>query len=370
MKKNFIILTFLFMITPTFVNAEKVYTKEYYFEGRNPIDYPYKSEEFKMNIYQSEEKLEEHKDRILLKEENDYIYNSLSFRYIVINGFEFDIKPHLSEVEILNNNELVTYTYTCTRCYGPAITNLNNGRYYADVDRSTYSDFTMTIDLGNIYNPDDIDIIVSFTNPLRDIINTKYNIWFLKDKPNNVERETTFGDAVIYKNHLAVNENKQEEYTNFPIDITEEDIINKAYDNPVSSKEEKITTFYEFVKGKTYTYQDKVFKYYKIVNNDKKIIKEKIKNTNSINKLDNNHVESNNAYKIVDISYNDNYKNQKKESTLSKEKITIKEDMSKLSNNVYKEKSYIDINLPIIFGIFLMLIFLMILALYKLKKEH
>ena len=148
MKKYFIILTFLFMIIPTFVSAEKVYTKEYYLEGENPSEYPYKSEDFKLITYESKEKLNEYNDRILVIE-NDYIYNSLSFRYIVINGFEFDIKPHLSEVEVLNNNELVTYTYTCTYCYGPVTTNLNNGKYYADVDRATYSDFTMVIDLGN-----------------------------------------------------------------------------------------------------------------------------------------------------------------------------------------------------------------------------
>lgn len=48
----------------------------------------------------------------------------------------------------------------------------------------------------------------------------------------------------------------------------------------------------------------------------------------------------------------------------------LKESIINLSNNVYFIKSYIDINLPIIFGIFLMLIFLMVYALYKLKKEH
>lgn len=380
MKKYFIILTFLFMIIPTFVNAEKVYTKEYYLEGENPVEYPYKSDDFKTNVYQSKEKLDEHSDRVLL-EEKDYIYNSLSFRYIVINNFEFFLRAYLSEVEVFYKNELVPYTYTCSYCFSAATTNLNNGVYYSDIDMSTYNEFAMIIDLGDTYNPEEIDLVISYTNALYDIIHTKHDIWFLKDKPINVEKDTKFSDAVIYKRYLSLNENKKDKYSNFFVDITESDILNKVYDNTVYSKEEKTSSFYELVNGKTYTYQDKVFKYYKIVNEDKKIIKEKIKKKkstkstngiNNLNNLNNKYLESNDIYKYVDITNDDDYISEKKETATSKDKITLKVtrgDMPKLSNNVYKEKSHIDINLPILFGIFLMLIFLMILALYKLKKE-
>lgn len=371
MKKYFIILTILFMIIPTFVNAEKVYTKDYYLEGENPVEYPYKSEEFKISTYESKEKLDEHSNRVLL-EEKDYIYNSLSFRYIVINNFEFFLRAYLSEVEVFYKNELVPYTYTCSYCFSAAKTNLNNGIYYSDIDMSTYNEFAMIIDLGDTYNPEDIDLVVSYTNALEDIIHTKHDIWFLKDKPINVEKETKFSDAVIYKSYLSLNENKKDKYSNFFVDITENDIMNKVYDNTVYSKEEKTSSFYKLVNGKTYTYQDKLFKYYKIVNNDKKIIKEKSKSTNSINKINNKNISSNDIYKYVDISYNNDYINEKKDNIPTKEKQTIKEnseEMSNLSNNVYNKKSYIDINLPVLFGIVLMLIFLMILALYKLKKE-
>jgi len=364
--KLFMCLIVFMMMSPIIVFADnnRIYTDKYYSAYDNPSEYPYKSDEFVQKIYMSEEKKKTGADRKIINE-TEYVYNSLSFRYVVINGIIPTTNTYLSEVEIFNNNSLVPYTYSCTNCYGNIQTNLNNGLYYDDIDRPMFGSFTMVIDLGEVYNPDNIKMTITFANPNKEKMDTKFNIWMLKNYPSEVNETSTFDDAVIYKNNNILNSNEEDTHKSIFLSITEKDIVSKVYDNKVYSDTELNNLFYELVTSKTYTYKEKFYKYYKVKESIKKGVS---RNQNNNNQIINRLEEASTNNDSSKLKVTDKLDNSKKSDTNKNECFDY--NKGKLMNESDdSNKSFISIWVPAFFGTFLVLLFISVYAFYKLKKE-
>ena len=123
---SFLIPFFIFI---SVVDADRIYSDNYYFRGDNDVEFPFIDDNrYVINTYQSNVKLDESADRVLLSE-TPYIYKTFGVRYIILNGFTFINSTYLREVEIYNNNEKINYTYRCSMC-GTMRDSLNNGIYY------------------------------------------------------------------------------------------------------------------------------------------------------------------------------------------------------------------------------------------------
>jgi len=374
---KYFVFFIVFVLFPVTVNAEKIYSDEYYYFGDNDVLYPFIDEnDYIIKTYSSDIKLEEIKGRTLISE-TPYVYKEFGVRYIVLNGFKFINSTFLREIEIFNNDELISYTYKCSMCGGDMSFNLNNGIYYEDISKPMYASFTMLIDLGDYYNPDSFEFVFTFANPKEENINVKYNLWMLKDEPNEYLSISKYDDAIIYRNDKFVSDFSTDLYKSFSFFLEDKDIKNKVYDRILFSDTFYNNSFYELIVNKTYIYQDKLFKYYKIVSdNSEKIVSIKkdigSENINSkSNNIDDFDYVSSDYYDVDIVSVDEKNDNvvindiNKKEKTYD---VEIKES-NNLSDNIYVVKPYYDIKLPFVFGIFLVLISIMIFAIYKLKKE-
>lgn len=380
MKKNILILLLVVLLIPVSVNASKVYTKNYFIEGENPKEYPYKSKEYIIKSNTSEVKPEEKKNR-KVEEETSYGYNQMSIRYIVINNFSLTTNTYFSELEIFNKEEKLSFNYTCQNCYGNIITNLTNNIYEKDLDRPIMSSLKIVIDLEKNYKPQELKFITSFSNPNEEKFQSGYDIWLLKEKPEITTEHQKFPSSLVYKRPLNINKEKTKSYYTFENLILEENILTRIYDEEITYFKEKQTTDFHKLKDTKiiYNYQDTLFKYYKeIKSKKKKVIKcskliTKKKSNNHIFKriINNNYSPQRKATHLTYETQKPKSNNQQKQvkKTISTKSSKNKIDSNKLSNNLLTKATNIDTKIPIILGIFVVLLLGIVYTLYNLKKE-
>lgn len=266
MKKIIIFLTIIFPIN---VLAQNIYSDNYYIEGENDKNYPYKDTYIEKESTYQKEYPEEKKNRTIIKEEKDGYRNLKKVNRIVIRNFSLVDTIRITEIEITYKEKEIDYQASCLRCSGFAQYNLNN-KLLSDSDGYLRYDSIIDLKLNNYYDPEYLNIKITFYFNEKDISFTMY--WYdnikdddIKMPKNNNKEYIVFKDTIEKEKMNVVNKYiYQKNYT-----LEEENIKKYLWDDEISLEHNK---YYKKDKITLYKYIDKLYKYYLTCNNEEKII--------------------------------------------------------------------------------------------------
>lgn len=267
MKKIFLVV---FLMIPILVGAKEIYSDDYYYEGENADDYPYKSDIYiERESNYLEDKPEDKLNRTIL-EENVIGYRSLEkVNVIVINNIKSSsyMKYYFNEIEIFYKNKKINYKASCINCVDFAEFNLSNGNINESDGYLTYSSLIYLF-LDDYYDPEYLTIDISFYN-----IESSFSFcmhWYkdVYEKFPYLNVNNKY-DYILFKNNIVKDKNILNFKTyKYSYSLNDDNIINYKWDNMfnigVSNNKYFITDSKVF-----YKYIDKLYKYYKIVDEKK-----------------------------------------------------------------------------------------------------
>lgn len=310
MKKLIIFLT---IILPINVFAQNIYSNNYYIEGENDKNYPYKDTYIEKESTYQKEYPEEKKNRTIIKEEKDGYRNLKKVNRIVIRNFSLVDTIRITEIEITYKEKEIAYQASCLRCSGFAQYNFNN-KFLSDSDGYLRYDSIIDLKLNEYYDPEYLNIKLTFYFNEKDISFIMY--WYnniddndIKMPKNNNKEYIIFKDTIEKEKMNIVNKYiYQKTYS-----LKEENIKEYQWDNEISLEHNK---YYKKEKIILYKYIDKLYRYYLTCNNEEKIIHEPIekivyketKETKETNSKENNKIET---IKISNIVEKNNKENSK-----------------------------------------------------------
>ena len=268
MKK---LIIFIILLFPINVYALDIYSNEYYLEGENNSNFPFKSEEFieKESNY-SFDAPEEKLNRVIFKEEVSGYRSLEKINTILIKGFN-SIRNNvykLTEIKVYYKNELIDYKASCINCSGYAEWNFSNDRI-SDTDGTLNGLSLVYLYLGDYYNPEDIRVDISFYMRIA----LSFEMYWYKDfyyKMSNISDFDSFNYIVFKEDITSDKFNVLNEYMNtFSYSLNDKNIINYKWDKEVVI--DKDFNYYIEDKVLAYKYVDKLYKYYMVVKDKKEI---------------------------------------------------------------------------------------------------
>ena len=361
-----------------YYKEEKVFT-DYLFEGENPKEYPFKSKETITKKYEEDKKPQDKPNRIIIKEEQTNNYKKLKkVNRMVI---KFKGEPLLYQLEIYEKNQKIKYTYSK---YNPKIYESIQNNNFIYFERILLD--TLDLELPHEINPLDITIKL-YIQKENDFEMTTY--LYPKEMTEKYDSQNPKHETYYIKNNINITyQNRDDEMDIKKIQITKQDIKTYNYDgDTITTKDELAQNIYHKISTTTkYTYQDTLYKYYKIEkqyqegyhNNLKGYIKDE---KNCITKNENNIFKQPIIKNPKNISItkeqkpttNINEQNQnsiEQDSLLPLEKRTNIEKENNLSYKESKKKTKTNKILYILPVIILSIIFLLGYLIYNLLKER
>ena len=242
-----------------FYKTKKILSDNYYLEGENDKEYSEKSEEFIIKTSTEQDQLPEEKPNRIIKKEVYNNYNPLKKVNRIILSINDGVNAY--EIEIYDNNQKINYIFSTNNTKDYSLLNDNKIGFY---QKLLYED--IDIILPRKINPLDIIIklhlkkyggnekiyLASYLYP--EDIKEKYDSNNSKNRQNEY---ITNIKEIIFDNYDIKEET---------ISFTKKNIINYKYDSEkIVTKETLDSKLYfkneDIIK---YTYQDTMFKYYKI----------------------------------------------------------------------------------------------------------
>ena len=270
MKK---ILIFVLLFFPVSVFAKEIYSNEYYYEGENNSNFPFKSDiyieqDFDYSLNKPDEKL----NRVIYESEVKGYKSLEKVNNIVIRKLSSDFTNifRLTEIKIYYRDKPISYKSICIECSGFAEFNFDNN-INNDTDGYLTTFSVLYLYLDDYYNPEDLRVDLTFYMK----VPFKFSMYWYKDfnrKTTNIQNQELY-DYIIFDEDVAVNNfNASNFYINtFSYKLNDKNIINCKWDsNVVLNKDFK---YYIEDNVLVYKYTDKLFKYYMVVE-DKMIEKE------------------------------------------------------------------------------------------------
>lgn len=269
---KFIILAIIVLI-PCTANAqekEKIFSQEYYYEGENPIEYPYKSDISKKKVSEEIYDTKEEKPNRTFEEVNTYEYQGLGkvdrINIRQTSSSDFNIK----NVRVFYEDEEISYSYICSDCYSYALGTFEKEFIY-NQDKTIENNAKVELILQEEYDPSKlrVELEISKTNDL-----SRIQVVFYQYKRENrymIKGTISPSSEYIYFD-INTLENDIEKLT-----LKKENIIKPFYEEETFKSDEKLDKdFYKEVSVSTkYRYIDQLYLYYKLI--DKEDDKEEIK---------------------------------------------------------------------------------------------
>lgn len=184
MKK--LLFFFMFLIMP-YVNVcaeekiekeyryyyiEKEYSKDFYEDGKEVSDYPFKSDIFAYDFETEESFTKPEYEEDIVKEIPVIKYKEYEkVRYIMIDNFKSGQAINLQEVEIFANGKKVGYIVKCPECSSEFFAKIQNTLRGYEKNYISGNE-EMIFDLQDEYFPDDLEIVLHFGG------NPGYNVSF------------------------------------------------------------------------------------------------------------------------------------------------------------------------------------------------
>lgn len=242
-----------------FYKPKKVLSDNYYLEGENDKEYSEKSEEFIIKTSTEQDQLPEEKPNRIIKKEVYNNYNPLKKVNRIILSINDGVNAY--EIEIYDNNQKINYIFSTNNTKDYSLLNDNKiGFYqkllYENIDiilprKINPLDITIKLHLKK-YGGNEKIYLASYLYP--EDIKEKYDSNNSKNRQNEY---ITNIKEIIFDNYDIKEET---------ISFTKKNIINYKYDSEkIVTKETLDSKLYfkneDIIK---YTYQDTMFKYYKI----------------------------------------------------------------------------------------------------------
>jgi len=356
-----------------YYEEEKIYSNDYYLEGENIKEYPYKSSEYIIKEYESLENPEEKLNRTITSKNVDGYYSLKKINRILIRNV-WTNHIILSEIEIYHKGEEIDYDYTCYDCKENSVINMND-KIYNSSDGSISFKSTIEINLDKEYDPAQLEVKVFFYS----LEHTKFNF------------EVYYFDKDITKKFTYLSDSSNYDYIKFTKDVDtstfnyltkigeytfkleKENIIREKWDNNLIITDEKLDeNFYKKEENKTiYKVTDKYFKCYKV---DKNYLKGYYLEMKEYIKDEKDYIT---RYKYIKKEQEENKEKQcsaenaliKNEKIKKEDKTNEKEQVSNIVINKTIKNKQIDKFRHIYIVIILLILFVMGYMLYNLGRE-
>lgn len=349
-------------------DTSRIYTNDYYLEGENPLEYPYKSDTFKEVV--SDELYDEKVDSLnrTFIEVNKYKYQGLlgvdriNIRQTSNNDF------NIKNVKVYYRGEKLNYTYLCSNCFGYSIREVKTEFNY-DINNEMQKNSLLELVLDKEYNPVDLKVEISYesgnSNNLSGIDIVYYN--YASDNKYVLKPSIEPNEYIVFNiNNLS---------SSSTIELKRENIRNYKYADDIILSDEKLNEdFYKLLEVSTkYKYVDRVYLYYKIksleVDNTKEDSSVVLKHKNGINRTSNDKIIKEKP-KVVSLSKVVNTDLNKNKDTISKRIVPdLKEESINVSSKKVLNESKNNKFQHLFFAIIFIILFLMGYTFYSLKKE-
>lgn len=235
------------------------YTNDYYYNGKNPKEYPYRlDDDFIWGEFSSWQKKEILKNEFNeIDTRNVYKYRNMKkVRYIYITDVRGSYNAlRIPEINIYVNNKKINYSVSCTKC-NPEFKDFINNNNAEENMSFLENDGTILIDLKAFYNIDEIKIKIYLYD--KGTATKKYTLNFL---------DSNSLDSGIYaqiKGNYQFMSNYYSEYS-FTHEVKAENLVNPKWELWKESLEKVTSSLIREVKiEKEYRVREKMFKYYNI----------------------------------------------------------------------------------------------------------
>lgn len=243
-----------------FYKPKKVLSDNYYLEGENEKEYSEKSEEFIIKTSTEQDQLPEEKPNRIIKREVYNSYNLLKKVNRIILSINNGVNAY--EIEIYDNNQKINYTFSTNNTKDYSLLNDNKIGFY---QKLLYED--IDIILPRKINPLDITIKLYLKqygeNEKKYIKTYLYPEDVTEKYDRNNHQQNKQNEYITNTKEIVFNNYDLKEET---ISFLKENIVNYKYDpEKIVTKETLDPKLYfkneDIIK---YTYQDTMFKYYKI----------------------------------------------------------------------------------------------------------
>lgn len=349
-------------------DTNKIYTTDYYLEGENPLEYPYKSDTFKEVV--SDELYDEKVDSLnrTFIEVNKYKYQGLlgvdRINIRQTSNKDFNIK----NVKVYYEGEKLSYTYLCSNCFGYSIKEAKTEFNY-DISNEMKNNSVVELVLDKEYNPLDLKVEISYesnnSNNLSGIDIVYYNY--------TSDHKYVLKPSIEPNEYIVFNINNLSSFS--MLELKRENIKNYKYSDDIILSNEKLNEdFYKLLEVSTkYKYVDRVYLYYKIKSEegdntkvDSGVI---LKDKNGTYNTSNNKVVDKKP-KVVSLSKVVNPNLDKNMNSNSNKTIPdLKEESINVSNKKMLSESKSNKFQHLFLAIIFIILFLMGYMLYSLKKE-
>jgi len=349
--------------------SKKVYSTEYYLEGENNKEYPYKSDIQKEIISDKTYDEKEEKPNRTFIEVNSYKYqplakiNRINIRQISDNDF------NIKNIKVYAKGEKLNYKYICSDCFGYSIATFEKEFTY-DIDNRIKKTSYMDIVLDKHYNPLDLKLEVTYENKENNNLKSIDIVYYDYDKDNRyMVKPTIKPDEFIIFHINDISSNKT------VLTLKKENINKIAYDNEIITSDKKLDeNFYKLVEVSTkYKYVDRVYLYYKLDYEKKEGDTKQKANQNLVKKLESKNSKSNNstANKLINTpKVNKSTTSEKNNTNQESKKIsTIKETEINMTDKKQPKRSGIYKFQHLFLVIIVIILLLMGYTFYNLKKE-
>lgn len=263
-KLIFIILLFLYTLT---ANAETILSDDYYLEGENPIDYPFKldTDYIKADFSDWTSNIVEAKPNRVIEERNVTKYRSIKpIRYLLFNNFVTSNNYlELAELDLFIDNVEINYNFiiqvNCNILFGDYLQDGNTYQNYASV----HSSGMFIIDLGTYYDINQLTIDF-YMNDMG--LNPKsFDLY--------VGADTNFNEYYFYKRIMIyfISNPDVWEMNRYRIIPEYSWINNQDYiynDYIYGDVPDDISPYSQIYNGIEYRYYDIKYRYYKIFENN------------------------------------------------------------------------------------------------------